>query len=323
MKSILHACLIPAALILMGAGLGEDTRKRPVHSLLPSAPSSHSSGQGPVNRPERAERVERGERVVPVERAARAERTERAIRGQTTREDKPAAVASAGGRVGSPSSVGVRELNRIEQTETEPNRHYWHTENNVTYTHYYTGQDHWYGFYAGPSFYWTQYYGSNWWYYDSYGARWVYWYDGFWWYPGPGGAYFFYLDGRYYPYQEDRVDAAIRRAYAEAPKDATTVSADNRRMAQVLGADAQAFLYDKTVSPPKFMKYLGPGVSKVRFTAAGEPARIIVERKNGTFALLDADGNPQKPAGKKGDRAAAAPPKPASIPPAPTSAPGH
>ena len=64
-------------------------------------------------------------------------------------------------------------------------------------------------------------------------------------------------------------------------------------------------------------------MSKVRFNEAGEAARILVERKNGTFALFDADGNPQKAAAKKGDPAPVPPAKPASIPPAPTSAPGR
>lgn len=309
MKTIIFACGLSAALVLMGAGRGEDFRKRPIRPLLPSAPAAQTPGPG------RAERVERAEHV------DRAERTERAIRGQSAPEAATRVDAGARRVRSAPSAIGARELTRIERSETEPNRYYWHTESNTTYTHYYTGQDHWYGFYAGPTFYWTQYYGAYWWYYDPSGMRWVYWSNGFWWWPGPGGAYYVYLDDRYYPYEESRVIVTTRPAYSAA--DATTTSPDNRRMAQILGADAQAFLYDKTVSPPKFMKFLGQGVSKVRFTEAGEPARILVEHKNGTFALFDADGVPQKAAAKKGEPASVPPPKPASIPPAPTSAPGR
>ena len=286
-----------------------------------AAPALRTPGS---SRPVPVERVHRVEPVDQMQRVDRAERTERAIRGQSAPSVKPAAAAPSR-RVGSgPGAVGVRELTRIERAETEPNHYYWHTENNTTYTHYYTGQDHWYGFYAGPTFYWTQYYGAYWWYYDPYGMRWVYWSNGFWWWPGPGGAYYVYLDDRYYPYEPYRGEAAIRRAYAEAPKEVTTLSPDKRRLAQIMGADAEAFLYDNTVAPPNFLKFLGRGVSKVRFTEGGkdEPARILIENKNGTFALFDADGNPQKADADKGD-AAVPPPKPASIPPAPTSAPGH
>jgi hypothetical protein len=311
------------------ADRGGENDRRPARRLQQSLPAQ-TPGSGRSGGPGRADQVSPVERV---ERVDRADRTERAIRGQSTpaapKHDggaRPASVpAAAAPQVratrAAQNRIGARELTRVERTETTPDHYYWHTENNTTYTHYYTGGYHWYGFYAGPTFYWTQYYGDYWWYYDPYGTRWVYWSNGFWWWHGPAGAYYVYLNDRYYPYEEYRGEAAIRRAYAKAPKDSTTISPDARRMAQILEPGAQAFLYDKTVSPPKFLMFLGSGVSKVRFTEGEDPARILIERKNGTFALFDADGNAQKMAAKKGDPIVA-PEKPASIPPAPTSAPG-
>ncbi len=96
-------------------------------------------------------------------------------------------------------------------------------------------------------------------------------------------------------------------------------------MVQVFGADGQAFLYDKTSTPPTFLKYLGQGVSKVRFSGgtAGAPVQILVEFKDDTFALFDANGNSQSASVKSEESTSTPPPAPDSIPPAPTSAPGQ
>lgn len=66
-------------------------------------------------------------------------------------------------------------------------------------------------------------------------------------------------------------------------------------------------------------KYLGKGVSKVRFTDGA----IVVEFKNGALALFDAAGNPLKPAVKAAAATKVSPPAPSAIPPPPTSPPGN
>jgi hypothetical protein len=225
----------------------------------------------------------------------------------------------------------ARGMGRLERTETTRNHYYWHNDGGIRYSHYYDGHYHWYGFYHGPNFYWTRYYGNRWWWYDGSVARWVFWWDGFWWWSGPGGAAYVYLDNSYYPYENEGV--AVERAEAVTPpathpepgKGATTVSPDGKRSAQVFGADAQAFLYDKTATPPKFLKYLGSGVSQVRFSGGtgGAALQVLVEFKDGTFALFDQDGNSQSSALQSTESKSAPPPTPDSVPPPPSSAPGQ
>jgi hypothetical protein len=93
-----------------------------------------------------------------------------------------------------------------------------------------------------------------------------------------------------------------------------------------MGADGQAFLYDKTKTPPTFMKYLGQGVSNVRFSGGtgGAPVQLLVEYKDNTFALFDGDGNSQSASVESTEASTPAPPEnPDSIPPPPTAAPGQ
>jgi len=228
----------------------------------------------------------------------------------------------------------ARNMPQLERAESRPNQYYWHNEGGMRYSHYYDGRVHWYGFYHGPTFYWTRYYGNRWWWFDAHFARWVFWGNGYWWWPGPGGVPYVYMDNNYYPYEGAGV--TVEQAVTQAPpsaipapaqdKGTTTNSADGRRMVQVFGADAQAFLYDKTVTPPTYLKYLGQGVTKVRFSGGngGAPIQILVEFKDDTFAMFDADGNSQSAAVKSDESAAGAPPPtPDSIPPPPTSAPGQ
>lgn len=226
----------------------------------------------------------------------------------------------------------VRGIQQRQRAEMVPNRYYWHNDAGVRYSHYYDGRFHWYGFYHGPTFYWTRYYGDRWWWYDGGGARWVFWWDGFWWWPGPGGAAYVYLDNNYYPYESAGV--TVESAQSVAPpssipnpgQGSTTSSPDNRRMVQVFGSDAQAFLYDKTASPPAFLKFLGPDVSKVRFSGGtgGAPLQILVEFKDDTFALYDENGVSQRAAVQAtGSKSEPPPAAPESIPPPPTAAPGQ
>ena len=226
----------------------------------------------------------------------------------------------------------VRNVTHVERTEIVPNHYYWHNENGMRYSHYYDGHNHWYGFYHGPSFYWTRYYGNRWWWFDGPHARWVFWGNGYWWWAGPGGVAYVYMDNNYYPYENTGVtvvhqeNAPASPASVPAPdKGVTSNSLDGKRMAQVFGDDAQAFLYDKTAAPPLFLKYLGRGVTKVLFSggAAGAPVQVMVEYKDDTFALFDANGNSQSDAVKSAEAASAPPPEPDSIPAPPTSAPGQ
>jgi hypothetical protein len=201
--------------------------------------------------------------------------------------------------VGNGALVG--RISDRERLETTPGRYYWHNDGGVRYCHYYWGGAHWYGFYAGPSFYWTRYYGSRWWWYDAHFARWTFWWDGYWWWGGPGGAYYVWVNDGYYPYDPEAGAVTVQTAEEQrAPEKAPAAGAgslypspDGARQVQVYGADAQAFLYDKTGSEPQFMKFLGQGVDKVRYTggASGKPVQILLEFKDGTFAVYDEDGN--------------------------------
>jgi hypothetical protein len=109
------------------------------------------------------------------------------------------------------------------------------------------------------------------------------------------------------------------------PDKSAKVSPDGRRSAQIVGGEAQAFLYDKTATPPKFLKYLGQGVTQARFSggSGGAPLQLLVEYKDGTFALFDGDGNSQSSAVQAVESKSTPPEKPDSIPPPPTSAPGQ
>ena len=225
----------------------------------------------------------------------------------------------------------AHNMGSLERTEVVPNHYYWHNDGGIRYSHYYDGHYHWYGFYHGPNFYWTRYYGNRWWWFDAnLGGRWVFWWDGFWWWAGPGGVPYVYADNSYYPYEDSGVTVEHEEdmpapASVPAPdKGSTTSSPDGRRMAQVFGSDSQAFLYDKTATPPVFLKYLGQGVSKVRFSGgtAGTPLQVLVEYKDNTFALFDEDGNSQSSAVKSAETKNT-PPIPDSVPPPPNSAPGQ
>jgi hypothetical protein len=227
----------------------------------------------------------------------------------------------------------VRNIQAQQRDEVVPNHYYWHNDNGMRYSHYFDGHNHWYGFYHGPTFYWTRYSGNRWWWYDPLRTRWDFWWNGFWWWPGPGGDPYVYVDNNYYPYQDtgvtvEHVQEQPAPSSMPDPDPASgkeTASPDGRRMVQ-LGSDGQAFLYDKTKTPPAFIKYLGQGVTNVRFSGgtAGATLQILVEYGDNTFALFDADGNSQSSAVQTEDSTTPAPPEtPDSIPAPPTSAPGQ
>ena len=229
----------------------------------------------------------------------------------------------------------VRNIHRQQRSESTPNHYYWHNDHGIRYSHYYDGQHHWYGFYHGPTFYWTRYHDNRWWWYDSSHSRWDFWGNEHWWWVDPAGAPYVYIDNGYYPYQDSGVtveqaeDQPAPESIPAPDPSGAKDSPDGRRTVQIVGAGAQAFLYDKTASPPVFLKYLGQGVSQVRFSGgnAGAPLQILVEYNDGTFAVFDADGNSRSAAAEPAAAKSAAPSPPTdspdSIPPPPSSAPGQ
>ena len=272
-------------------------------------------------------RFERPENVVDDNwRAVEPKRFEGGEAIRQPRETRPPAQHAAIAR----NDDFVKNIRGEQREETLQGHYYWHNTGGVRYAHFVDGHGiHWYGFYHGPAFYWSRYYANNWWWYDSAMTRWVFWWDGYWWWWGPGGIAFVYIDNNYYPY--DTVTGAVvvqKPEAAEPPKDLPSpaegqkwISADKSRMVQIHGDGAEAFLYDNSGMPPVYLAYLGRDVVKARFSE-GSPAQILVDFKDGTFALYDMDGKPQKAAASKPPDVTQ-PPAPESVPSPPTSAPGQ
>jgi hypothetical protein len=178
------------------------------------------------------------------------------------------------------NSAIVRSIQSHQRLEIVPNHYYWHNDRGVRYCHYYNDGIHWYGFYNGPSFYWTRYYDGYWWWFDVNFDRWVYWQNGTWCWPGPDGVIYDYVDNNYYPVDDDdtvavnapdvsappqNIPAPVTSAAAPASEGSVVKSADGKRMVQVVGSNAEAYLYDTSSTQPMYMKYLGKNVEKVRF----------------------------------------------------------
>lgn len=213
----------------------------------------------------------------------------------------------------------MTEIHRSERDERVRDRYYWHHDQNVRYCHYYDGDIDWFGFYFGPSFYWARYYGDHWWWFDVGFGRWVYWWDGYWWWPSPAGVTYVYVDNSYYPYNENGV--TVMNPEVEGPASGappanegqTFNSPDRSRMVQIFGSRDEAFLYDTSSSNPVFIKYLGSGVDKVRYSGGkeGHPLKILLDYHDGTFALFTDAGDPVDAAPVE-----SIPPIPESPPPA-------
>lgn len=198
----------------------------------------------------------------------------------------------------------VQAISREQGAERVKGKYYWHSLGGRRYAHFY--DDHgldWYGFYFGSQFYWTRYYSSRWWWYDAGYTRWVFWWSGHWWWQGPDGTAYVYLNDTYYPYQEGGVTVQTSTTVppAQASPAAETVkqwnSPDLSRLVKVIGAEDEAFLYDRSGGKQVFLAYLGKGADKVRFSGgvSGQPLQILVDFKDGTFALFDADGKSGQP----------------------------
>ncbi|UPT73168.1 MAG: hypothetical protein M0D55_14905 [Elusimicrobiota bacterium] len=156
------------------------------------------------------------------------------------------------------------------------------------YRRWHGGGANWHGYYGGSRWYWTRpYNGYTWWYDEPYG-RWAWWHGGHWWHAGPGGAAVVYVQGA--PPPPVAVEASPAATPSGDPGPWTSPS--GRRLVEVVGEDRQAILYDKTGPAPAYLRLLGRGASKVRFSKAGAGTSIMVEFADGTFALFDEDGKP-------------------------------
>ncbi len=197
----------------------------------------------------------------------------------------------------------MRDIRAQQRVEVVPGRYYWHDANGLRYVHYLDrNRADWYGFYFGPRFYWCRRWDDRWWWYDPTLANWTFWYDGYWWWQAPAGVMYVYVDNNFYPYDEESGVVTVKQPEVQAPagqapepgQGRVFKSPDGARMVQISGAKAEAFLYDDTRKPPVFMKYLARGVERARFSGgAGErPLEILLDFKDGTFALFDAGGQP-------------------------------
>lgn len=202
-----------------------------------------------------------------------------------------------------PAATLDSPIRRIEGTHRTRGRHTWHSHGGRRYSHYYDGRAHWYGWYGGSRFYWTRPWGGYWWWYEPGFGRWNYWHAGHWWWHGPAGATYIYMSDGYYPYD------AVRAPVAPAPgAGGAWTSPDGTRVVEVTGPDAQAVLYEKNGQEMIYRGFLGKEVQRARFSAATarSAATILIEFRDGTFALFDY-------AGRRLD--AALPPAPESVPP--------
>ncbi len=218
----------------------------------------------------------------------------------------------------------IRQIDRDRRVEVVPNRQYWHNDGGQRWVHTYRGGVHWYGFYHGRSFYWTRYYRDRWWWYDDGFAHWVFWANGRWWWNGPGNVLYVYVNESYYPYDESPV-AVVAPASVRAPVEETEnnggewTSRDGKRMVQIHGPQAEAFLYDRSGDQAQYLAYLGKNVERVRFSGGtdGRPVRILVDFKNGDFTLFSSEGEPvdlTPPDVPSGDDAGSPPNPPSDIP---------
>jgi len=193
----------------------------------------------------------------------------------------------------------IRQIERDRRVEVVPNRQYWHNDGGHRWVHTYRGGLHWYGFYHGRSFYWTRYHRDRWWWYDDGFNHWVFWSNGRWWWNGPGGALYVNVNDSYYPYDAAPV-AVPRPAPVKAPLEESEnhggewTSRDGKRMVQIHGPQAEAFLYDKSGDQAQYLAYLGKNVERVRFSDGMDdsPVRILVDFKNGDFTLFSSEGEP-------------------------------
>lgn len=205
---------------------------------------------------------------------------------------------------------GLRSVERVRVVPGRSTRHRWR---DTQYWHHYDGRRHWYGWRAGRRFYWARPYGGYWWWYDPVGLHWSFWWGGHWWWRGPGNTLYIAVHDEYRPY--DAVAVAPPPVTSDA--GGAVLSPDGRRTVQLTGAASEAFLYDSSGPSPVFLRFLGRGVERVRFSggAGGVPLRILLDFKDGTFVFADEDGRAVGPDG------GASAPAPEDLPGPPPSLP--
>jgi hypothetical protein len=201
------------------------------------------------------------------------------------------------------SHVGRPEyMNRLQlanREESERGRYYWHRDDGFRYGHYVdnTGYN-WYGWYVGDQYFWTRNYAGRWWWYDQGYGRWCFWNDNFWWWQDPNhvGDLYCYNNDTYVPVNS--ADDPIVVTSTDHPDSAEFASPDGTRIVKIASSSKDAFLYD-AANPPTFEpQYLASGVESVEFSDSrnGSPLEIILKLDDGTYDMLDADGDPYVPA---------------------------
>jgi hypothetical protein len=196
-------------------------------------------------------------------------------------------------RVGRPEFM--ERIHLANERETERDRYYWHRDQGFEYSHYVDGSGfQWYGWYVGTDYFWTRYNAGRWWWYDTGFGRWCFWNDNFWWWQDPNhvGDLYCYHDSSYIPVNsaDDQIDVD-----APAQPDSTVFkSPDGSRVVKIASESKDAFLYDAAVPPEFTPKYLASGVVSVEYSdpGTGRPLEIVLKLDDGTFDLLDADGEP-------------------------------
>ena len=116
------------------------------------------------------------------------------------------------------------------------------------------------------------------WYWDPYDHYWYRFHHGYWWYHHP-------VQERWVVYEGQPVQNTV------AVQAGPVRSADGRRLVEVTN-EGEAFLYDASVLPPRLMKRLEGGVQRARFSSEGY---ILLELRDGTIKLYDAEGRPAAP----------------------------
>jgi len=91
-----------------------------------------------------------------------------------------------------------------------------------------------------------------------------------------------------------QVEAEALTASASAPAIPDVVSPDGDLLVKVMGAQHDAFLYEKTEGVPVLLRYLGGDVAQARFTKGsdGKGLKVLLDFKDGSFAVYDSGGNP-------------------------------
>jgi hypothetical protein len=205
-------------------------------------------------------------------------------------------VRSQMSRVGRPEYMS--RLEHANREESERGRYYWHRDDGFNYGHYVDNTGfHWYGWYVGDQYFWTRNYAGRWWWYDQGYGRWCFWNDNFWWWQDPNhvGDLYCYNDDSYIPVNS--ADDPIVVTSNDHPDSSEFASPDGTRIVKIASDSRDAFLYDAEQPPTFEPQYLASGVESVQFSNPknGNPLEIILKLDDGTYDMLDADGDPYVP----------------------------